>query len=108
VDASAKTMREMHRILPHGFRIHLRDLNQHDAFQSSESVRPITTESVFHQVQARNNPYVIMSMVMLMPAMRVVVFMSESVIVTMPMSVAMRMSMVRMTAHCQHAKQIDT
>lgn len=46
VDASAKTktIREMHRILSHGLRIHLRDPNQHDA---SESVGPITTESVF-------------------------------------------------------------
>jgi hypothetical protein len=44
----------------------------------------------------------IMGVVMLVPAMRMVV------IVAMPMSVAMRMSMVRMTAHCQHPKQIDT
>jgi hypothetical protein len=47
VDASAKTIREMHRILPHGFRIYLRDPNQHDAFQSSGGVGPIITESVF-------------------------------------------------------------
>jgi phage tail protein X len=38
VDASAETIREMHRILPHGLRIRLRDPNQHDDFESSESV----------------------------------------------------------------------
>ncbi len=37
----------------------------------------------------------------------VVIMMSVSVIVGVPMSMAMRKSVVCMAAHCYHAKQID-
>ena len=58
----------------------------------------------------------IMGMIMLMIAdgttnmiiaLCVVMDMVVTVMVRMPMSMAMRMSVVRMTAHCYHSKQID-
>jgi hypothetical protein len=47
-------------------------------------------------------------MVMVMALVIVSVIVSVSVMVSvMPVSMAMRMSVVRMTAHCYHAEQID-
>jgi len=45
-----------------------------------------------------------MVMVMALVIVSVIVFVMVSV---MPVSMAMRMSVVRMTAHCYHAEQID-
>jgi hypothetical protein len=69
-------------------------------------VRMIMLMFLFGTVGVVMAARMVMVMVMVMPV--VIVSMTVFVMMSvMPVSMAMRMSVVRMTAHCYHAEQID-